>query len=83
MASCACKIFERVCGRRRRGDPTAGSAIRSWRAPPRFIVIDKYIKRLIGFADQHTILEKGKVVWQGDSAQLSVQTELWDQYLSV
>jgi branched-chain amino acid transport system ATP-binding protein len=47
------------------------------------IVIDKYIKRLIGFADQHTILEKGKVVWQGDSAQLSVQTELWDQYLSV
>ena len=47
------------------------------------IVIDKYIKRLIGFADQHTILDKGKVVWQGDSAQLSVQTELWDQYLSV
>ncbi|WP_299541084.1 ABC transporter ATP-binding protein [uncultured Herbaspirillum sp.] len=47
------------------------------------IVIDKYIKRLIGFADRHTILEKGKVVWQGDSAQLSVQTELWDQYLSV
>ena len=47
------------------------------------IVIDKYIKRLIGFADQHTILEKGKVVWQGDSAQLSVQTDLWDQYLSV
>jgi ABC-type branched-subunit amino acid transport system ATPase component len=25
------------------------------------IVIDKYIKRLIGFADQHTILEKGEV----------------------
>ena len=47
------------------------------------IVIDKYIKRLIGFADQHTILEKGKVVWQGDSAHLSVQTEWWDQYLSV
>ncbi|MCP1574115.1 ABC transporter ATP-binding protein [Herbaspirillum rubrisubalbicans] len=47
------------------------------------IVIDKYIKRLIGFADQHTILEKGKVVWQGDSVQLSAQTTLWDQYLSV
>ena len=47
------------------------------------IVIDKYIKRLIGFADRHTILEKGKVVWQGDSAQLSAQPDLWDRYLSV
>ncbi|ASU37069.1 ABC transporter ATP-binding protein [Herbaspirillum sp. meg3] len=47
------------------------------------IVIDKYIKRLIGFADQHTILEKGKVVWQGDSRQLSAQPDLWDRYLSV
>jgi branched-chain amino acid transport system ATP-binding protein len=47
------------------------------------IVIDKYIKRLIGFADRHTILEKGKVVWQGDSASLSAQPELWDRYLSV
>lgn len=47
------------------------------------IVIDKYIKRLISFADQHTILEKGKVVWQGDSAQLSAQPDLWDRYLSV
>src|SRR5450830_921974 len=47
------------------------------------IVIDKYIKRLIGFADQHTILEKGKVVWQGNSKQLSAQPDLWDRYLSV
>lgn len=47
------------------------------------IVIDKYIKRLIGFADRHTILEKGKVVWQGNSTELSAQPELWDRYLSV
>ena len=47
------------------------------------IVIDKYIKRLIGFADRHTILEKGKVVWHGNSAQLSAQPDLWDRYLSV
>eukprot|EP01042_Synura_sphagnicola_P011937 gene11937-15211_t len=39
------------------------------------IIIDKYIKRLIGFADRHTILEKGKVVWQGDSTQLAAQPE--------
>ena len=47
------------------------------------IVIDKYIKRLIGFADRHTILEKGKVVWQGNSTELSAQPDLWDRYLSV
>jgi|SRR5450830_101357 len=47
------------------------------------IIIDKYIKRLIGFADRHTILEKGKVVWQGDSTQLAAQPEVWERYLSV
>ncbi|MCA1325860.1 ABC transporter ATP-binding protein [Herbaspirillum sp. alder98] len=47
------------------------------------IVVDKYIKRLIGFADRHTILEKGRVVWQGDSAGLVAQPELLERYLSV
>jgi len=47
------------------------------------IIIDKYIKRLIDFADRHTILEKGKVVWQGDSVQLAAQPDVWARYLSV
>jgi branched-chain amino acid transport system ATP-binding protein len=47
------------------------------------IVVDKYIKRLIGFADRHTIVEKGRVVWQGDSAGLTAQPELLERYLSV
>ena len=47
------------------------------------IVIDKYIRRLIAFADRHVILEKGRVVWQGASAELAARESLWHQYLSV
>lgn len=47
------------------------------------IVIDKYIRKLIAFADQHVILEKGKVVWTGSSETLSQRHDLWTQYLSV
>lgn len=47
------------------------------------LVIDKYIERLIALADQHSILERGRVVWQGDSHTLKDQPELWKRYLSV
>lgn len=47
------------------------------------LVIDKYVERLIALADQHTILERGRVVWQGDSQTLQAQPELWKRYLSV
>jgi len=47
------------------------------------IVVDKYIKRLIGLADRHAILEKGRVVWQGGSAALAARPELMQRYLSV
>jgi len=47
------------------------------------LVIDKYVERLIALADQHTILERGRVVWQGDSTSLKAQPELWRRYLSV
>jgi branched-chain amino acid transport system ATP-binding protein len=47
------------------------------------IVIDKYIRRLIAFADRHVILEKGRVVWQGDSPALAANESLWSEYLSV
>lgn len=47
------------------------------------LVIDKYVERLIALADQHTILERGRVVWQGDSEALKAQPELWKRYLSV
>lgn len=47
------------------------------------LVIDKYLERLLALADQHTILERGRVVWQGDSASLRAQPEVWKRYLSV
>ncbi|MEO1441332.1 MAG: ABC transporter ATP-binding protein [Chloroflexota bacterium] len=47
------------------------------------LVIDKYIDKLIALADHHTIIERGRVVWQGSSAELDMQPELWQQYLGV
>jgi len=47
------------------------------------LVVDKYLQRLLTVADRHIILEKGQVVWQGDSATLAAQRHLWQQYLSI
>ena len=47
------------------------------------LVIDKYVQRLIRLADRHTIIERGQVVWQGDSADLAGQPELWQRYIGV
>ncbi|HUL64712.1 MAG TPA: ABC transporter ATP-binding protein [Burkholderiaceae bacterium] len=47
------------------------------------LVIDKYVRRLIGLADHHVILEKGRVVWQGSSAALAADQGLWARYLGV
>ena len=47
------------------------------------LVIDKYVQRLIALADAHTIIERGRVVWQGDSATLDAAPGLWHRYLGV
>ncbi len=47
------------------------------------LVIDKYLQRLIPLADRHTVLEKGRVAWHGDSAQLAADPSLWQRYLGV
>jgi branched-chain amino acid transport system ATP-binding protein len=47
------------------------------------IVIDKNVKRLLPLADRHYVLEKGRVVWQGDSAALHAQPAIVQQYLGV
>ncbi|MER3480037.1 MAG: ABC transporter ATP-binding protein [Meiothermus sp.] len=47
------------------------------------LVIDKYVERLIALADGHSILERGRVVWQGDSPTLRAHPEVWRRYLSV
>jgi branched-chain amino acid transport system ATP-binding protein len=47
------------------------------------LVIDKYVRRLIGIADRHVILEKGRVVWTGSSEALDADRGLWHRYLGV
>jgi branched-chain amino acid transport system ATP-binding protein len=47
------------------------------------LAIDKYVDRLVALAEQHTILEKGRVAWSGPSAALSADRGLWERYLGV
>ena len=47
------------------------------------LVIDKYVQRLIRLADRHTIIERGRVVWQGNSEQLGADHGLWRRYIGV
>ncbi len=46
------------------------------------LVIDKNLSALLDLCDQHTIIEKGRVVWSGDSAALRSNADLRAQYLS-
>ncbi|MDN3921971.1 ABC transporter ATP-binding protein [Roseateles violae] len=47
------------------------------------LVVDKYVRRLIRLADRHSIVERGRVVWAGDSAALAADPGLWQRYLGV
>jgi branched-chain amino acid transport system ATP-binding protein len=47
------------------------------------LIIDKNVDALAAFADRHIILEKGRVVWSGDSAALIADPVLKDRYLHV
>ena len=47
------------------------------------LVIDKYLERLVRLADRHTIIERGRVAWQGSSAELDADRDLWHRYLGV
>jgi branched-chain amino acid transport system ATP-binding protein len=47
------------------------------------LVIDKYVERLVALADRHTIIERGRVAWQGTSAELAADRGLWHRYLGV
>ena len=47
------------------------------------LVIDKYVERLVKLADRHTIVERGRVAWQGTSAELDADRGLWHRYLGI
>jgi len=45
------------------------------------IVIDKYVQRLVAIGDHHVIVEKGRIVWRGNSSELDADRALWHRYL--
>ena len=47
------------------------------------LVIDKDVKALTRVADRHYVLEKGRVVWNGTSADLAADTNVQHRYLGV
>ncbi|CAN7562981.1 ABC transporter ATP-binding protein [Acidovorax sp. LjRoot129] len=47
------------------------------------IIVDKNVRSLLHLADRHYVLEKGCVVWKGDSQQLRSQPEIVHQYLGI
>ena len=47
------------------------------------LVIDKDVKALTQVADRHYVLEKGRVVWSGASAELAADKNVQHRYLGV
>lgn len=47
------------------------------------LVIDKNVDALTKFADRHIVIEKGRVVWQGTTAEILSTPEVKDRFLHV
>ena len=47
------------------------------------LVIDKNVDALARFADRHYLIERGKVVWTGSSAELAAAPAIQHRYLGV
>jgi branched-chain amino acid transport system ATP-binding protein len=47
------------------------------------LVIDKNVENLTRIADRHYIIERGRAVWSGTSAQLIAEPELQHKYLGI
>jgi branched-chain amino acid transport system ATP-binding protein len=47
------------------------------------LLIDKDVRALTRVADRHYVLEKGRVVWSGSSAELAANQDIQHKYLGV
>ncbi len=47
------------------------------------LIVDKNLKELSAFADRHSVMEKGRIVWQGDAAALAADRDRLLGLLSV
>ena len=47
------------------------------------LVIDKNVEHLTRICDRHTIIERGRTVWSGTSAELMAEPDLQHRYLGI
>ena len=47
------------------------------------LVIDKNVDALTRIADRHYLIERGRVVWRGTSAELAAAPEVQHRYLGI
>jgi branched-chain amino acid transport system ATP-binding protein len=47
------------------------------------LIIDKNVRALTRIADTHYVLEKGRIVWTGSSAELAAHEDVQHRYLGV
>ncbi len=47
------------------------------------LVVDKNVEALTRLANRHYVIEKGRVVWQGDSAALRAAPDIQHRYLGI
>ena len=47
------------------------------------LVIDKHLESLFAIADNHYVMEKGRIVWSGTTSALKNDTEIKSRYLGV
>ena len=47
------------------------------------LVIDKHLSRLLALADRHVVIEKGRTVWSGTSAELASADQIRERYLHI
>ena len=47
------------------------------------LVVDKHVDRLLALADRHVVIEKGRRVWQGTSAEFLAAPGLKERYLGL
>jgi branched-chain amino acid transport system ATP-binding protein len=60
-----------------------GSIERLKAAGMAILLIDKDVRALSRIADRHYVLEKGRVVWSGNSTELSASQDIQHRYLGV
>ena len=47
------------------------------------LIVDKNINDLLKISNQHFIIEKGRIVWQGTSSQLTADEAVINTYLAL